>query len=249
MSSGDQRVLRNLKVEIDALSFGGLTTTSSSRFVSWRSRSRSALARILGADHPITESFTKIHWTSGHPGDLDVTSQGAEEASGYLDAAAFEVQALASIGGAFDAAGVDPELWEHVAGHVAGGAWATVASQTAIFTEDRIRRWTGQSADLVGERLMTAVLGDAGAYRLGMTSGENQGWHRLGMGISMALRNVDAHRIQTRPDLHLYALGVVGVSSLLLTQLRYEHGNRFHNIAPVPPLISTTTADAAGDST
>jgi hypothetical protein len=47
------------------------------------------------------------------------------------------------------------------------------------------------------------------------------------MGFAMALRNVDTHRIQRRDDDKRYALGVLGTGSLLLTQLRYEHGNRF----------------------
>ena len=37
----------------------------------------------------------------------------------------------------------------------------------------------------------------------------------------------DTHRIQRRNDDKRYALGVLGAGSLLLTQLRYEHGNRF----------------------
>jgi len=74
---------------------------------------------------------------------------------------------------------------------------------------------------------MTAVLGENGVFPLGRTQGEAQGWHRLGMGFAMALRNVDTQRIQTRDDDKRYALGVLGAGSLLLTQLRYEHGNRF----------------------
>ena len=82
------------------------------------------------------------------------------------------------------------------------------------------------------KKLMTAVYGENGDYRLGLTTGEKQGWHRLAMGISMALRNADAHRIQTRSDHKRYAMGVLGVSSLLLTQTRYEHGNRFKDTSP-----------------
>ena len=74
---------------------------------------------------------------------------------------------------------------------------------------------------------MTAVLGERGEFRLGKTDGEKQGWHRLGMGFAMALRNVDTHRIQQRDDAKRYAMGVLGAGSLLLIQLRYEHGNRF----------------------
>lgn len=43
------------------------------------------------------------------------------------------------------------------------------------------------------------------------------------MGFAQALGNVDRHRIQKRDDARRYAIGVLGVGSLLLTQLRYEH--------------------------
>jgi hypothetical protein len=105
-------------------------------------------------------------------------------------------------------------------------------SGASIFTEDRIRRWAGRPANEVGEKLMTAVFGDHGDYRLGVTEAEKQGWHRFAMGASMALRNVDAHRLQSRTDHKLYAMGVLGASSLLLTQMRFDHGNHFHDTSP-----------------
>ena len=45
----------------------------------------------------------------------------------------------------------------------------------------------------------------------------------------MALRNADTHRIQERDDHKRYAMGVVGTASLLLTQLRHQHGNSFRS--------------------
>jgi hypothetical protein len=44
-----------------------------------------------------------------------------------------------------------------------------------------------------------------------------------------AVRNVATHRIDLRDDAKRYAMGVLGAGSLLLTQLRYEHGNRFRS--------------------
>ncbi len=67
---------------------------------------------------------------------------------------------------------------------------------------------------------------------MGLTQGETQGWQLFAQGIAQALRNVDAHRIQERPDHERYALGLVGACSLLLTQMRYEHGNRFRDTSP-----------------
>jgi hypothetical protein len=119
---------------------------------------------------------------------------------------------------------IDPALWEHVGNLVETGNWVQVASQTAIFVEDRIRTWAGRPVGEVGERLMTEAFGvKSGKLVLGRTEGEHEGWHRIAMGLSMALRNVDTHHIQNRPDVRQYAIGVLGAGSLLLTQTRYQY--------------------------
>lgn len=104
-----------------------------------------------------------------------------------------------------------------------------VASQTAIFVENRIRGWAGnpqgRDGNLVGKALYTYVFGDVSDYRLGRQASEREGWRALGVGFAQALSNVDRHRIQKRDDAKRYALGVLGLGSLLLTQLRYEHGD------------------------
>ena len=56
---------------------------------------------------------------------------------------------------------------------------------------------------------------------------ERDGWHQFGRGLAAATGNVDRHHLQQRPDLKPYAVGVLDAASLLLTQLRYEDGNRF----------------------
>ena len=225
-------LLRRLQDEIPALP----ATNKSAEFASWDERTRSVLARSLGASHHITERFGSLSWidrvVGGDSMDRRAFIDAAVKAKGLIDAAIFELEELSAPDAGGSDAAYDPELWEHVQPHVLAEEWGKVASQTAIFTEDRIRKWAGRPVTEIGEALMTAVLGDKGDYRLGRTSGEQQGWHRLGMGISMALRNVDVHRIQERPDNKRYAMGVLGVSSLLLTQLRYEHGNRFKDTGP-----------------
>lgn len=67
---------------------------------------------------------------------------------------------------------------------------------------------------------------------MGQTDGEMQGWQLFAQGIAQALRNVDARSIQDQPDHKRYALGLVGACSLLLTQIRYEHGNHFRDTMP-----------------
>lgn len=211
---------------------------SSAEFNSWRQRTRSILTRAIGEGHAITQSFIGMSWTPMMYNMGDQTAfprafqRAVPKAQGLIDSAIFELEQLRDAADTADEASYDPELWEHVGSHVLAGEWVKLASQTAIFTEDRIRKWTGRPAEEVGEKLMTAVYGERGEYRLGLTDGEKQGWHRLAMGISMALRNADAHRIQSRLDHKRYAMGVLGVSSLLLTQTRYEHGNRFKDTSP-----------------
>lgn len=223
-------------------------STSSPEFHSWHSRAESVLAKALGASHHITEAFRKVTWGPfAYGGDDSVLPaafrSGLAEAQGLLDAAVFELRQLRETVGPLDEGGFDPELWEHVGSHLEDEEWGKVASQAAIFTEDRIRRWAGRPADEVGERLMTAVFGERGDYRLGTNESEKQGWHRLAMGLSMAVRNVDLHRIQRRPDLRRYAMGVLGSSSLLLTQLRFEHGNRFHDVSRMAPADAEPLGD------
>lgn len=206
-------------------------------FTAWRYKTLTLLGTLFGAQHHVTRAFAGLQWRpmtsrASHEFVLGKFEGALSQAEGLLEAADFELEYLAESTEAGSEAGFDPELWSHVGGHVIAGEWAKVASQTAIFTEDRIRKWTGRRATEVGERLMSAVFGDGGDYRLGLTDGEKQGWHRLAMGISMALRNADAHRIQEREDLKFYAMGVLGASSLLLTQVRYEHGNRFVDTSP-----------------
>lgn len=230
--------LAALRVEIRALATQATPRTTSAEFTSWHARTRTALSKALGVDHHITDEFVKLGWQAtarisvpGRPAqdwDTGPFRNAARKAEGYLDAAIAELDIRTDGGRIFDAVGVDPDLWDFLQADIEGEHWGRAATQAMLFVEDRIRRWSGQPDGLVGEGLMTAVFGEHGNHRLGRTPGEQQGWHRLAMGMSMALRNVVAHRIQDRDDHRRYTLGVIGVGSLLLTQLRYEHGNRFH---------------------
>ncbi|MEU4295377.1 TIGR02391 family protein [Kribbella sp. NPDC026596] len=171
-----------------------------------------------------------VAW-SGMPDNAwdEARHEGIRKACGYLDAAIYELKL--SIGDdtePLDIRAYDPELWEHVKGLVQDEDWGKVASQTAIFVENHVREWAGNPTDKKGEPLYSnvlwqTVLADDSEFRLGQRSAEWQGWRSLGIGFSLALRNVDVHRIQRRDDAKRYAIGVLGLGSLLLTQLRYEH--------------------------
>lgn len=200
------------------------------------------MTRVLGEKHHITERFIKIQWTPSifTIGDtqafIDVFRATVPGAQGILDAAIAEIELLAGELPVADESGIDAELWEHIAPEVQAEAWGKVASQAVIFTEDRIRKWAGRPVGEVGKDLAIAIFGTAGQFQMGRTPGETQGWQLFAQGIAQAMRNVDAHRLQERPDHKRYALGLVGACSLLLTQMRHEHGNRFRDTSP-------TTAD------
>jgi hypothetical protein len=155
-----------------------------------------------------------------------------------FDAAIAEVSLLGDDTAVADESGIDAELWEEVAPEIRSEAWVKVARGALIFTEDRIRKWAGRPNEEVGDKLAVAIFGDRGNFRMGKTDGEMNGWQLFAQGIARALRNVDTHRIQDRPDLKRYALGVVGACSLLLTQMRLEHGNRFRDESPAASIES-----------
>lgn len=135
-----------------------------------------------------------------------------------------------------DDASIDPELWGHVQGLVADDDWAKVPAAVAIFVEDKVRTWAGgprgdkDGNTMVGQVLYAAALRDDGALRLGRQTNEWAGWRFLGQGLAQAIGNVDRHRIQQRGDVRRYAVAVLGLGSLLLTQLRFEHAGRIQKI-------------------
>jgi hypothetical protein len=207
----------------------------STEFISWDLRARSAFTRAFGEQHYITRRFIDTDWTL-FTDDSAANARWFRETvvrvRGLFDAATAEVSLLGDDVPVADESGIDPELWEHVAPEIRSEAWVKVARGAVIFAEDRIRKWAGRPAEEVGKDLAVAVFGANGNYRMGLTDGEKQGWQLLAQGIARALRNADTHRIQNRSDHKRYALGVVGACSLLLTQMRYEHGNRFQDTSP-----------------
>ena len=151
-------------------------------------------------------------------------------ALGLIDAAIYEVEVLLTAEDAINEDSIDADLWNFVSPDVTTEAWGKAVTQACIYLEDRIRTWANRPPEEVGERLMTTVFGETGVFRLGATESEKSGWHRFAMGIAMALRNAAGHRLSDRPDHKRYAMGVVSACSLLITQLKYEHGTHFHGL-------------------
>lgn len=72
---------------------------------------------------------------------------------------------------------------------------------------------------------MTALAND-GMLRLGRQAGEWEGWWSVGTGLAQAVGNVDRLRIKQRDDQRQYAMGVLGLGSMLLTQMKREHSEQ-----------------------
>lgn len=226
--------LKNLKGEAEQQ---GLGLRPSAKFSSWKGRAQSVLTRALGVDHHITKAFIDVRYTLGAISTSTPDSawdsaflSGLHEASGLLEAAIFELELAGTSDDAVDETAFDPDLWAHVQTDVQNEEWQKVASQAAIFVEDRVRQWCGSpkgssGQNLVGKGLFAAVFADDGQYRLGKEKCEWEGWRMLGIGFTQALSNVDRHNIQRRTDAKRYAFGVLGLGSLILTQLRNQHGD------------------------
>lgn len=198
--------------------------------VAWQARVYAVLSRSLGEQHHLTQTADRVSFNprsvvGGMPRSVwdNAHRRGIGRMVSYLDAAVFELELIADEAEPVDAASFDPELWEHVRGLVEHRDWGKVPPETAIFVEDRVRAWSGLGRDKFGKGLYVSALGDGGALLLGQTAGEHEGWRALGVGLAQAIGNVDRHRIQSRSDARRYAIGVLGLGSLLLTQVRYEH--------------------------
>lgn len=205
---------------------------------SWKARVMTVMNKSLGPQHHITSAFQDVSYgyrglytaSMGDTPHSNAFTAGIRKAVGYIEAAIYELGLLTGDEEPVDQRAFDPELWDHVKGLVETGDWGKVASQTAIFVENHVRRWSGvpkdgKGDDLVGKALWAKVLANDAEYRLGKRAGEWEGWRFLGIGFAQALSNVDRHHIQDRDDARRYAIGVLGLGSLLLTQLRHEHSD------------------------
>ncbi|WP_167327148.1 TIGR02391 family protein [Rhodococcoides fascians] len=198
----------------------------------WKASVREVVRRSLGDDHDLVAQLDNVSYRVGMSWSgmdqayyVRARVEGAKRAVGLIDAAIFALQLSAEIDEPLDEESFDSELWVHVRGLVADGDWGKVATETAVFTEDKVRKWSGQGAGVVGKNLYASALSNAGELRLGAIANEWEGWRNLGMGFAQATSNVDRHHVQQRADLKRYAVGVLGLASLLLTQMRYAHAD------------------------
>jgi hypothetical protein len=222
--------LRSLRAEAETSEVQRASQTSKT----WQQNVRVVLASALGEDHDLVKQADKVRYSpgiawSGMPDHLYTDAQrgGVSRLAGIIDSAIYalelEVDPAAEV--PFDDAAYDPELLAHVRKTIEAEEWDKLAAQVAIFVEDRVRKWSDASPTMVGKGLFAAALGDDAELRLGQTKGEWEGWRMLGMGLAQAVANADRHRLQDRADLKRYAIGALGLGSMLLTQLRQEHND------------------------
>jgi hypothetical protein len=198
--------------------------------VSWKARAEAVLLGALGPESATLAKFRDVRYTvgvwSGDPGedarDARHFADAVDVAAALLEAAIFEVEVLQGDGpqtvGTYDIG-----LWQHVRHLVDEERWDQVVSQSVIYVEDKVRRWSGQARGTVGKGLFTEAFKQGGKLALGTEPNEQVGWLNLALGLVGAVGNVARHHVEDRSDGRLYGLGVVGLASLLLTQVKYEH--------------------------
>jgi hypothetical protein len=204
----------------------------SAELMEWKKRTELALRRVFGSDHHLVSELKGVEFLHSYARTDDDFRRsfeyGRAEATALLKAAIYDLEVLSQPTDFASSESIDPELWEHVRRLVEQEQWGQVASQTAIFLESKIRQWAALPTSKYGQDLMASVLRPGGdAFPLGQTAGEQQGWLSFGIGFASGVGNAARHRIERRDDDKRFAIGVLGAGSLLLTQLRYEHGNRF----------------------
>lgn len=169
-------------------------------FTSWKAKVRGLLSASLGADDHLLERFDEVRYSLSFWTDSTSDSafqaaheRGIRDVCGIIEAAIEQLKLKTKDGDEpVDHRSYDPELWEHVKNLVSDQDWGKVASQTAIFVEDRVREWagdpkSGKGESLVGRELMGRVFSDDSDWRVGSRAAEREAWRALATGFAGAL--------------------------------------------------------------
>lgn len=203
----------------------------------WKQKTLAVLHQSLGKGNTSVHRFENLHFRIGIHGngsaqekaeDARYFASKLKDAVAILEAAVYELEL--SVDDETDSGAWDVELWQHVRHNVEEERWDQVASAAVIFLEDKIRRWAEDPVGkdgkkLFGDVLFVKALGQGGPLALGSQSNETDGWRNLGLGMVAAISNVDRHGIQQRDDAKQYSFGVLGLVSLPLTQIKFEHAS------------------------
>jgi hypothetical protein len=207
----------------------------------WRHKLYALIEEILDSHHALAIRASGIRWVPSAPRltgvfgfesvspprDSEVFDKAKRTAIEIIDALRWELGRRAPATAPFSDATIDPELWEHVRGLVDAGDWEKVSREAAVFVEDKLRTWASVPPAVTGSvNVFKAAIG-SGGFILPKTgpSSEQQGWQQLATGFALALRNPSGHQVRHRADAERYALGVLGMASLLLIEIRHEYGD------------------------
>ncbi|VEG25790.1 TIGR02391 family protein [Actinomyces howellii] len=203
----------------------------------WRGKVRAVLTAVVGeqdhlvAEHDAIEYTPKWSVAGDRTAFLQAKKRGVDRCCSNIDAAIYQFSLIYKNETQLPAAAdYDPDLWVRVSSLVEREEWDKVPAEVAIFFEDLIRKWAGNPTEkngstMVGQSLMGQAFGNDGRLRLGGQSNETQGWRNLAVGFTQAVSNVVRHNTVERHDARQYAIGVLGLASLILTQVRYEHND------------------------
>jgi hypothetical protein len=207
----------------------------------WRHKMHALIGEILDPNHSLAIRLVgltdRLRGGATRPGTLfragynpggSTFAEAKRAAAEIIEALRWELDRLAPATAPFSHATVDPELWGHVQGLVDAGDWEKVAREAAVFVEDKLRIWALVPPSVTGSvNVFKAAIGGPNGFTLPKAgpSSEQQGWQQLVTGFALALRNPSGHQVSHRSDAERYALGVLGMASLLLTEIRHEYGD------------------------
>jgi hypothetical protein len=192
---------------------------------SLRVEATALVASCLGNDHHLVTKLDQ--WTPVTALNRFSRTNPSDELCGYIDAAVALIGTSDSRSTMTPAC--EPELWSHVEGLFVGEMWDKIPSAVVTFVEDWFRRSAGNPANkkggkLYGSGLFAEILRPDGPHALGSDMSEMQGWRDLGQGLAKAIGNGHRHTLQNRVDAERLAWNVVGLGSLLIGEMRREHG-------------------------
>jgi Protein of unknown function (Hypoth_ymh) len=234
--------VQRCRSELDALEaqLDQWTAPSPPGFDVWRHKMHSLIGEILEPNHSLAIRLTGLTdpfcCVTARPATIFGTSynprqefaRAKQAAVDIIEALRWELDRMAPATAPFSDATVDPELWNHVRGLVDAGDWEKVAREAAVFVEDKLRIWASVPPSVTGSvNVFKAAIGGSNGFTLPKAgaSSEQQGWQQLATGFALALRNPSGHQVTQRSDAERYALGILGVASILLTEIRHEYGD------------------------
>lgn len=152
-----------------------------------------------------------------------------DEFCAYVDAAVALIDIGPGLPTSSSSPTCDPDLWSHVGGLVEAEMWDKVPPAVVTFVEHWFRQHAGDPPNpkggrLYGKGLFQELLKPGSALALGSDASETEGWRELGTGIMKAIGNGHRHSITERSDdLARWAWGVIGLGSLLITEMKSTH--------------------------